>query len=591
VADTRSKATAAERLKAMPTYFVTQVAFLSSSAASAVGGVVHALTLERVTTDSPDNTHTYSVTPMASLPSAAASVLGEVIHAPMAERETTSSPDDTTADSLIPVVSLPSAAAAKVGEVVHAHTAERETTASLEDATAVVSHQSAAASSRRWMFSRYKWEPEEDIRLTVAVQELGYNWVSVAMMVPDRTEKECCSRWIQKLRPTHEVKGEGPPTEASASSTEDQGIFHLSESIITIRGLLVALAKEKDVANGMAESVVQRIEAGVERHSVLKVNTESETVALKRQFDKVSREELLALLRHLNVGKFEEAWKDKLGKYRLGGEPLLKTGNNAPKCEVKELLLAYLDLDSETQTVGPPTDGIKDKWTPTEALTSMTHEEKDRGQRLLDFNEVIMQLSESVMTIRGLLVTLDKEKDVADVLLENIDQCVVAGSKRLSILIGSAEIETVALKRQFDNLTREELLAVLRHLAKEKFDRNMFGGELRIKTGNAPRRESTERVVASLNLDSLAQTVGNTVNGMKDNRTFTEESTSRTQENKEGGQRLLGIDEGIMRLSGSVMTIRGLLVTLDNEKDVAHALLENIDQHVVAGVERLSILR
>jgi hypothetical protein len=40
----------------------------------------------------------------------------------------------------------------------------------------------------------------------------------------------------------------------------------------------------------------------------------------------------------------------------------------------------------------------------------------------------------------------------------------------------------------------------------------------------------------------------------------------------------------------SVMTIRGLLVTLDKEKDVAHVQLENIDQRVVAGVERLSIL-
>jgi hypothetical protein len=217
------------------------------------------------------------------------------------------------------------------------------------------------ATAAERLTGRYRWEPEEDAKLTKAVQELGYNWVSVARMVPERTEKECCSRWIQTLRPTNGVRGKVTPTEASTRSTQDQGIMQLSESAMTIRGLLVMLAKEKNIAHGMAESIVQRIEAGVERRSVLKVNAASETVALKRQFDKLSREELLAVLRHLNVGKFEEAWKDKFGKYRLDGEPRLKTGNNAPKCEVTELLVAYLNLDSETQTLGPTTDGMKDK--------------------------------------------------------------------------------------------------------------------------------------------------------------------------------------------------------------------------------------
>jgi hypothetical protein len=256
--------------------------------------------------------------------------------------------------------------------------------------------------------------------------------------------------------------------------------------------------------------------------------------------------------------------------------------------------------------LGPTTDGTKDKWTPTEASTSRTQEDKEGGQGLLDLDEEIMHLSECVMTIRGLLVTLEKEKDAAHVLLKNIDQRIEAGVERRSVLKVNAE-SAVALKRQFDNLTREQLLAALRHLNVGKFDsnvdwgeqeeawkdklgRNRSGGELRLKAGYAPKRELTERLVAYFNLDSEVQTVGTAIDGMKDKWAPTEAPTSRTQEDKHRRQGLLDLNEEITHLSASVMTTRGLLVTLDKEKDAAHVLLENIDQRVVAGVERLSIL-
>ena len=103
--------------------------------------------------------------------------------------------------------------------------------------------------------------------------------------------------------------------------------------------MLVALDKEKDIAHVLLESIDYWIEAVVERRSVLNVNADSETVALK------------------------------------------------------------------------------------------------------------LHLCFSVMTIRGLLVTLDKEKDVVHELLENIDQRAVAGVERLSILNVNAESETVGLMR------------------------------------------------------------------------------------------------------------------------------------------------
>jgi myb proto-oncogene protein len=47
--------------------------------------------------------------------------------------------------------------------------------------------------------SKGTWKPEEDAKLTVAVNEVGKEWVRVAAMVPGRTDTQCRSRWVTCL--------------------------------------------------------------------------------------------------------------------------------------------------------------------------------------------------------------------------------------------------------------------------------------------------------------------------------------------------------------------------------------------------------
>jgi hypothetical protein len=49
--------------------------------------------------------------------------------------------------------------------------------------------------------SKGKWTPEEDAKLTDAVQQLGKDWVAVAAMIPGRNNALCRQRWIQSLDP------------------------------------------------------------------------------------------------------------------------------------------------------------------------------------------------------------------------------------------------------------------------------------------------------------------------------------------------------------------------------------------------------
>jgi hypothetical protein len=44
-----------------------------------------------------------------------------------------------------------------------------------------------------------KWTPEEDQKLTDAVKGYGKDWVKVAALVPGRTDVQCCHRWLNCL--------------------------------------------------------------------------------------------------------------------------------------------------------------------------------------------------------------------------------------------------------------------------------------------------------------------------------------------------------------------------------------------------------
>jgi myb proto-oncogene protein len=46
-----------------------------------------------------------------------------------------------------------------------------------------------------------KWSSEEDKKLTEAVKKHGKDWVAVAAMVPGRTNQECRKRWFRHLDP------------------------------------------------------------------------------------------------------------------------------------------------------------------------------------------------------------------------------------------------------------------------------------------------------------------------------------------------------------------------------------------------------
>jgi hypothetical protein len=73
-----------------------------------------------------------------------------------------------------------------------------------DSVTPTASLPSAAASCHRW-------KPEEDAKLTEAVKKHGkYCWVAVAAQVPGRTRNQCRQRWVKKVDPAN-VKNPGQP--------------------------------------------------------------------------------------------------------------------------------------------------------------------------------------------------------------------------------------------------------------------------------------------------------------------------------------------------------------------------------------------
>jgi hypothetical protein len=63
--------------------------------------------------------------------------------------------------------------------------------------------------------SKRRWTPEEDVKLIQAIEKLGKNWVSVAALVPGRTNVQCRSRWLASFDPATTIckKGKWMPEE------------------------------------------------------------------------------------------------------------------------------------------------------------------------------------------------------------------------------------------------------------------------------------------------------------------------------------------------------------------------------------------
>jgi hypothetical protein len=56
-----------------------------------------------------------------------------------------------------------------------------------------------------------KWALREDAKLTEAVKKHGNDWLSVAAMVPGRTNQQCMSRWTKTLDPAYWMKDKWTP--------------------------------------------------------------------------------------------------------------------------------------------------------------------------------------------------------------------------------------------------------------------------------------------------------------------------------------------------------------------------------------------
>jgi hypothetical protein len=65
-----------------------------------------------------------------------------------------------------------------------------------------------------------KWTPEEDATLTEAVKKHGKNWVAIAAMVPGRTDIQCRPRWIYTVDPAKEKNASKWTPEEDAMLTE-----------------------------------------------------------------------------------------------------------------------------------------------------------------------------------------------------------------------------------------------------------------------------------------------------------------------------------------------------------------------------------
>jgi hypothetical protein len=60
-----------------------------------------------------------------------------------------------------------------------------------------------------------KWKPEEDTKLAEAVTTLGKNWIAVAALVPNRTNRQCRTRWVGTVDPANGQRGKLKPEEDS----------------------------------------------------------------------------------------------------------------------------------------------------------------------------------------------------------------------------------------------------------------------------------------------------------------------------------------------------------------------------------------
>jgi hypothetical protein len=89
---------------------------------------------------------------------------------------------------------------------------------------------------------RGKWTPTEDAKLTKAVKKYGKDWVTVATLVPGRTNTQYYQRWAGALNASNGKKGEWTTVEG-AKLTE--AAYNLGKDWVTVATVVPGRANDQ----------------------------------------------------------------------------------------------------------------------------------------------------------------------------------------------------------------------------------------------------------------------------------------------------------------------------------------------------------
>jgi hypothetical protein len=198
-------------------------------------------TADGVTTDSADETPTHSVTPAVSLPSDATSSAPRISWTPEQDAKLIEGVEKhgkkwVAVATLVPGRTNDQCRERWINTVDPANGKSEGKWTPEEDAkltegvekhgkacwvtvAAMVTGRTNDQCRQRWVYKvdptneKGKWKPEEDAKLTAAVEKHGNEWTAVADMVTGRTNQQCRQRWTRNLDPANGNKGKWKPEE------------------------------------------------------------------------------------------------------------------------------------------------------------------------------------------------------------------------------------------------------------------------------------------------------------------------------------------------------------------------------------------
>jgi hypothetical protein len=164
-----------------------------------------------------------------------------------AENPTLSPPDDEDPPAAKkPRLEAPTGIFNTAGGVVHAHTTDT-VTADLPEDTPPDAVTPAASLPRTVAFRapRRRWTPEEDAKLTEAVQNLGKTWLAVAVLVPGRTDRQCRLRWVQTLDPVNGSKGKRRSWKPEEDAKLTEAVHKLGKDWVAVAAIVPGRTNEQ----------------------------------------------------------------------------------------------------------------------------------------------------------------------------------------------------------------------------------------------------------------------------------------------------------------------------------------------------------